>query len=157
MPIDGDRFTMLNARQKQCLRLFYANYGIKEIGAELGLSPNTVNEHLRSARRVLGTHRSMQAARLLFNHERPNIDVSTPNPIDRRREDEQPSPATIPAQPAIAARNRYNLGILTRIGLIIAIAFGAVALTGALLVGAEAITRIFTGYRIDISDPPYRQ
>lgn len=43
-------------------------------------------------------------------------------------------------------------------GLVVTgIAFGAVALAGALLVGAEAITRIFTGYEIDISDPPYRQ
>jgi DNA-binding CsgD family transcriptional regulator len=153
----GDReFDRLNERQRQCLRLFYANLEIKEIAVELNLSPNTVREHLRDARRLLRTSRSMQAARLLVDHERDIQGVSPPNRIGLERiSNDQDDAAGPNRRPAV--RNRYNLGILARIGLIIAIAFGAVALTGALLVGAEAITRLFVDHEIDISDPPYQQ
>lgn len=147
----------LSERQKQCLRLYYANYGIKEIGIELNLSTNTVNEHLRNSRRILGVDRSMQAARMLRRHENPNIDVSSPNSVERRWGDDHPDAATAAVNPAAVARNRSNLGFLVKVGLMVAIAFGAVALAGALLVGADAITGFFLNHEIDISDPPYRQ
>ena len=147
----------LNKRQKQCLRLYYANYGIKEIGIELNLSTNTVNEHLRNARRILGVDRSMQAARMLHRHENPNNDVSNSNSVERRWDDDHPDAATIAVNPAAVVRNRSNLGFLVKVGLMVAIAFGAVALAGALLVGADAITGFFVNHEIDISDPPYRQ
>ena len=146
----------LNERQKQCLRLFYANLGIKEIAAELNLSPFTVRGHLRDARRLLGAGRSMTAARLLVDYERNTFGIATPNRVGLDRDLDDENPATPTGLSIGAVRNRYNLGILTRIGLIVAIAFVAVALAGALLVGAEAITRIFLDYRIDIPDPPYR-
>lgn len=149
-------FDRLSERQKQCLRLYYANYGIKEIGIKLNLSANTVNEHLRNSRRILGVNRSMQAARMLQRHEHPNIDVFSTNSIDRRGHDDHPDPATTPINPASVVRNRYRLGILTRIGMMIAIAFGALALAGSLMVSASAITRFFEDHEIDISDPPYR-
>jgi len=147
----------LSDRQKECLRLLYANLGIKEIAAELNLSPFTVRTHLRDARRTIGASRSMQAARMLVEHERDTSGIATPNRIglDRRFADDVS--ATSPGSSAAVARNRYPFGFLTRIGLIVAIAFGAVALAGALLVGAEAITQIFQAERIDISDYPYRQ
>lgn len=151
------RFDQLNERQKQCLRLYYANLEVKEIGEELGLSPNTVKKYLRDARRILRVHRSMQAARLLVEHERDTQGISPArflgDPPDAVDIGVAPDEATVSS----VARNRYRLGILVRIGLIIAFAFGAVALGGALIVGADAITRILTGYEIDISDPPYRQ
>lgn len=150
-------FDRLSEREKECLRLYYANLEIKEIAAELGLSPNTVKEHLRDARRHLGTSRSMQAARLLIDHEKESRGVYPPSRVGLVRDFAEDGAA--PGRPDLPpiARNRYNFGILLRIGLIIAIAFGAVALTGALLVGAEAITRLFVDHEIDISDPPYRQ
>ena len=153
----NQRLGLLNERQKQCLRLFYTNLEVKEIARELGLSPHTVNEHLRDARRILGLSRSMQAARLLVESEGTNRSVSEPIGLDRPADAADIESASLPAEPESAVRNRYNLGVLTRMGLIVAIAFVAVALAGALLVGAEAITRIFVDYRIDISDPPYRQ
>lgn len=154
--MDKRQLDRLNDRQKQCLRLFYANLGIKEIAAELNLSPFTVRGHLRDARHLLGAGRSMTAARMLVEHERDTLGIATPNRIGLDRELANEGAATPPGVSVGAVRNRYNLGILARFGLIIAIAFIAVALAGALLVGAEAITRIFVDYRIDISDPPYR-
>lgn len=145
----------LSERQKQCLRLFYANFEVKEIGAELELSPNTVKKYLGDARRTLGASRSMQAARFLVEFERDTQGVSPPSRIAPDPEIADPEDA--PEQIGPAARNRYNLTILQRIGLIVAIAFIAVALGGALLVGADAITRIFVGYGIDISDESYRK
>ncbi len=56
-----------------------------------------------------------------------------------------------------ARRNRYNLSPLARLCLIVATALAAVALAGALLVGAEAITRVFRAEQVDISDPTYRK
>jgi DNA-binding CsgD family transcriptional regulator len=151
--MDQDRFAQLSERQRQCLRLCYANLSVKEIGAELGLSPFTVREHLRDARRILRVNRSMQAARLLVHYERDTLGVPLPNRIglDRQFPDEGSAIAHA------TARNRYPLGVLQRFGLIVAIAFGAVALAGALLVGAEAITWIFRAEGIDISDYPTPQ
>lgn len=143
----------LSERQKQCLRGIYNNLSAKEIGIELGLSPHTVNEHLRDARRVLGVARSMEAARMLVAAEGDNRIV--PDPI--RVEIPPSSSDASEAYPLGSARNRYNLTILQRIGITLAIAVGAVALAGALIVGADAINRIFLGYGIDISDPPYRK
>lgn len=148
----------LSERQRECLRLVHANLEAKEIAARLGLSPHTVNEHLRDARRVLRVPRSIQAARLLIEHERDNRIVPEPIGVELAPDHGDAGDAISPAAPArIVRKNRYNLGILTRVGLIVAIALGAVALAGALLVGAEAISRIFRAEQVDISDPPYRQ
>lgn len=133
--------TQLSEREKQCLRLLYENHSVKEIALELGLSPHTVNEHLRQTRRALEVSRSMQAARLLANAEGNNRSVSDEIGVENDDIVDHGQDATIAAEPTRIARNRYKLGILQRIGLIIAIAFIAVALGGALLVGAEAITR----------------
>jgi len=148
--MEQHRFDKLSERQRQCLRLCYANLAIKEIGAELGLSPFTVREHLRDCRRILNVNRSMQAARLLVHHEQDTFGVPLPNRIGLDRQFPDESGAAADA----TARNRYPLGTLQRIGLIVAIAFGAVALIGGLLVGAEAITWIFRAEGIDLSDYP---
>ena len=145
----------LSKRQKECLRLYYANFEVKEIGAKLGLSPNTIKKYLRDARGTLGVSRSMQAARIFVEHERDTQGIPPPSRLAVSWEIDDPDDA--PEPPGPAARNRYNLTILQRIGLIVAIAFVAVALAGALLVGAEAITRIFVGYGIDISGNPNRK
>ena len=146
----------LNERQKECLRLFYANLEVKEIASEIGLSPNTVKKYLLDARRTLGVSRSMQAARILVEYERDTRGVPPPKRLVALPDLADDHGAWVEAASSTNARNRYNLTLLQRLGLIVAIALGAVALAGALLVGAEAITRIFVDYEIDISDPPYR-
>lgn len=147
------RIDELTERQKQCLRGIYANLSIKEIGQQLDLSPHTVNEHLRDARRVLSLSRSMEAARLLVAREGDTRDVPTPSGVAA----EAVLTHTDPASPMGLARNRYNLTTLQRIGLTVGVAFSAIAFAGALIVGADAINRVFVGYGIDISDPPYRK
>ena len=147
------RIDELTERQKQCLRGIYANLSIKEIGQQLDLSPHTVTEHLRDARRLLGVSRSMQAARLLVRQEGDTRDVPMPMGVAV-----EAAPADIDAaSPTGLVRNRYNLSAFKRIGLTVAVAFSALAFVGALIVGADAINRVFVGYRIDISDPPYRK
>ncbi len=145
----------LSERQRQCLRLYYQNYEAKEIASQLGLSPHTVHEHLRKARETLRVGRSMEAARLLVAHEGNNRFVSDAIGIEPDGPHDDSSEAISPANGALIARNRYELGLLARLGLILAVAFIAVALAGALIVGAEAITELFWEYQIDISDPPY--
>ena len=147
----------LTVRQKQCLRLYHQRYQAKEIATKLGLSYNTVNEHLRDARVILGVTSSSTAARLLHEHERDNRLVPNAFGVQPPRIFEESRAAVELAEPVLIVRNRYNLTGLARIGMILAIAFVAVALVGASIVGTQAITRLFQEHRIDISDPPYRQ
>lgn len=156
--MDPSALARLNERQRQCLRLFHANFEVKEIAAQLELSPHTVNEHLRDARRTLGVSRSMQAARMLAEAEGNNRPVPeafgvvpAPPPADEVRA--IPETAPVPELPDY----RYDLSVLQRIGLIIAIAVGTLALAGATIVGAYAITQILQARGIDISDEPYRR
>lgn len=146
-------YDRLSERQKQCLRLFHANFEIKEIGLELALSPNTVKKYLGEARGILGVSRSAQAARLLVDYEGDTLGIP---PLKRLGSDSDLPQSDSAAGQNSGARERYPLGFLARIGLIVAIAFIAVAFAGALVVGVDAINRFFVGYRIDISDPPYR-
>lgn len=55
----------LTQRERECLRLLFGGLRAKEIGAALGVSDATVNNHLASARRKLGTSDSREAARPL--------------------------------------------------------------------------------------------
>src|SRR3546814_15585907 len=58
------------SREKECLRLLLTPMRAKEVARTTGLSVNTVNEHLKSARRKLGTSDSWSAAQLLRSDER---------------------------------------------------------------------------------------
>lgn len=80
----------LTGREKECLRLLLHPMRAKEIARSTGLSINTVNEHLKSARRKLGTSDSLSAAQLLRAAEAP------PNNSDTMKSG---SPfATVPGQ-----------------------------------------------------------
>ncbi|MBW8910323.1 MAG: helix-turn-helix domain-containing protein [Sphingomonas sp.] len=155
---DQSRLARLNERQKSCLRLYYQGLEAKEIARELGNSPNTVNQHLRDARRILGVARSVQAARLLAEAEGHNRVGTDPRRIAAAdRADQMAGVGSTEASAGPARKNRYRLSTLQRFGLIIAIAFLAVALGGALLAAAETITRVLRSAQIDLSDPPYRK
>ena len=65
----GRRFDQLSDRQAECLRLLGRGLSAKNIAGELDLSYETVNAHLKAARRVLGVGRSLDAARLLLDAE----------------------------------------------------------------------------------------
>jgi DNA-binding CsgD family transcriptional regulator len=59
----------LSERQKQCLRLVYTRHSSKEIGLQLGLSFDTVDQHVKRAMRILGVSSRGEAARTLVSHE----------------------------------------------------------------------------------------
>ena len=148
------RLARLNERQRQVLRLYYQGLEVKEIARELGIAPNTVNQHLRDARRILGVARSVQAARLLAEAEGHNRIGTDPRRI---AEADRADQMAVAGSTEPARKNRYLLTTLQRLGLIVAIAFVAVALAGALLGTADTTTRILRTGQIDISDPPYRK
>ena len=160
--MDDVALSRLNQRQRECLRLVYRNLEAKEIARELGLSPHTVVEHLRDARRVLGASRSMHAARMLVEYEQDNRLVY--EPVGVTRQDNLAMVSNIPATAMVAAagirdirKNRYNFNYLERLGLIIAIAIGAIALTGALAMGAHVVTQVLVERHIDFSNSAHRQ
>ncbi|MEG8049338.1 helix-turn-helix transcriptional regulator [Sphingomonas aurantiaca] len=149
---------LLNERQKQCLRLVYENLEAKEIAQRLSLSPHTVNEHLRDARRILGVSRSLQAARLLADvegHERlvhrPFGVDAAPVPVDQGDEPEAAG-SEVPV-----TRNRYRLTAIQRLGIVLGLALGIVVLGGALVATADLVGRLMSKYRVDISDGPYKR
>ncbi len=54
-------------------------------------------------------------------------------------------------------KNRYNFSRLERLGLIVGIAVGIIALTGALAMGAHIVTQVLVERHIDLSDSAYRR
>ena len=54
----------LNEGQRDCLRLVLAHLTSKEIARELGVSPHTVDQRLRTAMRVLDAGSRFEAARI---------------------------------------------------------------------------------------------
>lgn len=63
-PID-DRLASLSERQREVLRLVSRDRNSKEIARELGLSDETVKNHIKAATRRLGVSSRFDAARLL--------------------------------------------------------------------------------------------
>lgn len=146
--MDQTHLAQLNERQRQCLRLVHQNFEAKEIARRLGLSPHTVVEHLREARRITGVSRSMHAARALAEHEAsdqfPNRIVSNADGVADDppfRFDVTPSAAAVAPPATMEFRN--DLSWLTRFGLIIAITIGTVTLAGALVMGVDTVSSIF--------------
>src|SRR6478609_3464351 len=67
-PADDDmvsRVARLSAGQLDCLRLVDQHLSSKEIAAELGISPHTVDQRVRQSLHVLGVERRSQAARIV--------------------------------------------------------------------------------------------
>jgi DNA-binding CsgD family transcriptional regulator len=53
----------LNDGQRDCLRLVLAHHNSKEIARQLGVSPHTVDQRLRTAMRILNVQSRFEAAR----------------------------------------------------------------------------------------------
>ncbi len=79
-PHAGLRLDRLSQRQDECLRLAADGLTSAEIGAQLGLSPRTVDEHLLGACKALGVRTRIQAVALLALSERPSPEVRTFQP-----------------------------------------------------------------------------
>lgn len=60
-----DLLLRLNSGERRCLELVAAGMGSKEIGRELGLSPHTVDDRMRSTVRKLNARNRLHAAQIL--------------------------------------------------------------------------------------------
>lgn len=81
-PVDGRRaLERLTERQKECLRLVARGYTSKEIGRQVGISPATVDNHVRAALDTLQVENRAEAARLLVAAEASQPLTSQPQPL----------------------------------------------------------------------------
>lgn len=67
--MDSDRLARLTEQQRACLRFVFAHLTSKEIAPHLGIAPNSVDQHIKAAMRVLGVSDRRAAARMLAEHE----------------------------------------------------------------------------------------
>jgi len=67
----ADRMARLTPGQLDCLRLVDQHLSSKEIAAELGISPHTVDQRIRQALHILGVERRAQAARIVAQYSGP--------------------------------------------------------------------------------------
>jgi len=65
------RVARLTEGQLDCLRLVGAHLSSKEIAAELGISPHTVDQRVRQSLQILGVARRAQAARIVAQYSEP--------------------------------------------------------------------------------------
>ena len=65
------RIARLTKGQLDCLLLVNQHLNSKEIAAELGISPHTVDQRIRQALHILGVERRSQAARLVVREHGP--------------------------------------------------------------------------------------
>ena len=63
------RVAQLTPGQLDCLRLVDQHLSSKEIAAELGISPHTVDQRIRQSLATLGVERRAQAARLVAQYD----------------------------------------------------------------------------------------
>lgn len=115
------RLEALTQRERDCLRLVLDQLSSKEIGRSLGISPTSVDTHVRRAREKLGVDDRYTAAQLLAAWERGGAQPA----VDRAR------PAQLPPSqtwlPPLASLNLVQRLMLVVLGAILgAIAFGAV-------------------------------
>ena len=67
----AERVARLSAGQLDCLRLVDQHLSSKEIAAELGISPHTVDQRVRQSLHILGVERRAQAARIVAQYSGP--------------------------------------------------------------------------------------
>jgi len=67
--MNRERLDRLTDKQRACLRLVYAHKETKEIARILGLSPDGINQRIKTAMNALGVSRRREAAQLLAEAE----------------------------------------------------------------------------------------
>ena len=166
------RVERLSQGQLECLHLVNQHLSSKEIAAQLGISPHTVDQRIRGALQLLGVERRSQAARLVATHagtyqrlihQSPHIAGSAANDqpegavgiqirhTDRTEGDgadgfetEQRSKSRPSLFLPIATRNhpRNEMSVGLRLAWIGVIAIGAAFSAGMYLAGLESLTRM---------------
>lgn len=80
------RVAKLSSGQLECLRLVGEHLSSKEIAAQLGISPHTVDQRIRGALHILGVERRSQAARMVTQHGGPYQPLIHQSPYVEARE-----------------------------------------------------------------------
>jgi DNA-binding CsgD family transcriptional regulator len=139
--MDNDRISRLTERQCLSLRLVYAHMSSKEIARHLGIEPGSVDQHIKSAMRILGVSNRREAAKMLADSEKDSRGVSE-TPADSIGMS-APTPFRGSLLPlSINGSRPTDIGWTKRLGWIAAITVGAALSFGALAAVAEAFTRL---------------
>ena len=163
------RFEKLTEGQRACLRLVYERREIKQIARELGIALPTVNQRLAAARRVLGTSRSIDAARMLHEHEGsgtyirpiytpgsidpPDVPSDNLSGVDRTNTDrsdgedafgEYDTADSWPLSWPLPTRDRprNDLGLAQRLAWIVIIAAGSMVAFGVMISSVDTLSRL---------------
>ena len=169
------RVARLSAGQLDCLRLVDQHLSSKEIAAELGISPHTVDQRIRQSLQILGVERRTQAARLVARHSGPyqRLIHQSPHIPGTPKSDHSEAavsqqirhagraggvggpgfkteqrPASRPLlQPPFATRSnpRNEMSVGQRLFWIVVIAIGAAFSAGMYLAGLESLARMLNG------------
>jgi len=168
------RIARLSQGQLDVLRLVDQHLSSKEIAAELGISPHTVDQRIRGSLQVLGVERRAHAARLIalhcgpyqrLIHQSPYIEGeavtgqsvgAVRNQIrhaDRAGEsgvagfntEQKPSSwSSLPLPIATRSSPRNEMSIGQRLLWITLIAMGAAFSAGMYLAGLESLARLYS-------------
>lgn len=146
--MDSDRLERLTEQQRVCLRLVYEHMTSKEIAPHLGIEPGSVDQHIKAAMRILDVGDRRAAAKMLAEYE----ENRGRSPVSGVRMQQEPKPydATPPRLEPILplpleGLRPTHVGWMKRLGWIAAIAIGIALAFGALIAGAEALTRLVWG------------
>ncbi|WP_417611043.1 helix-turn-helix domain-containing protein [Parasphingorhabdus sp.] len=100
--------TKLNDGQRACLRLVLAHLNSKEIARELGISPHTVDQRLRTAMRILNAHSRFEAARIFASFDQHN----TYQPLIYQMAAVEPASKIVEQQVASGRPSSEKLGVM---------------------------------------------
>jgi len=95
--MDADRLARLTEQQRVCLRHVYSHLTSKEIAPLLGIEPGSVDQHIKTAMRILGVYDRRAAARILAEHE----GLSAAQPLVYQPLDIAPTPDSFTFVPPI--------------------------------------------------------
>jgi DNA-binding CsgD family transcriptional regulator len=142
--MNHERLARLTEQQRVCLRLVFAHMTSKEIAPQLGIEPGSVDQHIKAAMRTLGAPDRRSAARMLAEYE------GLGRPALAMHEEQEGFDATGPLQEPrlplpLGGLRPDDVGTLKRLGWIAALTIGGALAFGALVSGAEALTRLLRG------------
>jgi DNA-binding CsgD family transcriptional regulator len=120
----------LSERQRQCLGRVAQGYTSKEIGRQLGLSPSTVDNHVRSALERLNMSDRSEAARLFRESQDTSALAATAAPLAIPTDFSSQSVFSLPP---LGGRTN-NLSVRRRVWHIVQIALiGIMGMTAAVI------------------------
>lgn len=153
----SDRIAQLSPRERDCLQLVGQGRSSKEIALDLGLSPFTVDEYVKSAVATLGAKNRREAARLLIaeTSETPTIPQKLGDEPEPIADSADSAPPSFPNRGEALSRFRVpflrqgrqfnDLSSLQRLVWILVGAVAIIVLFAQLSHGMQVIQSMFKG------------